>query len=64
VLGGVATNFGVESTARQAWELGYEILIVDDATATRSAELHSFAMTQIFPRLSRIITSADLNFPN
>jgi nicotinamidase-related amidase len=27
VLGGVATQFGVESTARQAWELGYELVI-------------------------------------
>ena len=34
VLGGVATQFGVESTARQAWELGYELVIVRDATTS------------------------------
>ena len=26
VLGGIATNFGVESTAEQAWERGYEVI--------------------------------------
>ena len=38
VLGGVATQFGVESTARQAWELGYELVIVRDATTSMAIE--------------------------
>ena len=40
VLGGVATQFGVESTARQAWELGYELIIVRDATTSMAIEPH------------------------
>jgi nicotinamidase-related amidase len=62
VLGGVATNFGVESTARQGWELGFDIVAVEDACASRSAELHAFAISRIFPRISRVVASADLAF--
>jgi nicotinamidase-related amidase len=61
-LGGVATNFGVESTARQGYELGYEIALIEDACATMSPELHEMAIRFIFPRLSRITKAADLAF--
>jgi nicotinamidase-related amidase len=50
VLGGVATNFGVESTARHAWERGY---IAEDACMSRSADLHAVAVEAIFPRIAR-----------
>lgn len=54
VLCGIATNIGVESTARFAYEYGYNQLIVEDACSTFSTELHNFAFTNIFPRISRI----------
>ena len=54
VLGGVATNFGVESTARQAWELGYEVVITKEATSSLAPDMHDFAMTKIFPLISRV----------
>src|ERR1700735_4504429 len=60
VLGGVATNMGVESTARQAWEYGYSILLVEDATSGMSAEMHNFAIGNIFPRISRVVKGAEL----
>ena len=62
VLGGVATNFGVESTARDAWERGYEIVIVEDVTSSLSAELHNFTMQHILPRIGVISTSAAVSF--
>jgi nicotinamidase-related amidase len=62
LLGGVSTNIGVESTARQAWELGYHLIIAEDATSGFSAEMHDFAFRQIFPRISRVVKSADLAF--
>ena len=34
VLGGVATHVGVDTTARQAWELGYELVIARDVTTS------------------------------
>jgi nicotinamidase-related amidase len=62
VLGGIATNIGVESTARHAWELGYNVVIVRDACASSSAEAHEFAMKTIFPRISRVTTADALKF--
>ena len=60
VLGGIATNFGVESTARQAWEHGYAVVLAEDACASLSAELHEMAIRHIFPRISRVAQSADI----
>ncbi len=62
VLGGVATNMGVESTARQAWELGYALIIVEDVTSSVSGEMHEFSIRHIFPRIGRVVQSADLSF--
>ncbi len=56
VLGGVATNMGVESTARQAWEHAYEVVIAEDATTSRTAEMHGFAINVILPMISRVTT--------
>jgi len=60
VLGGVATNFGVESTARQAWERGYAVVLAADACTSVSAELHDMAVGQIFPRIARVVRSGDI----
>jgi len=54
LLGGIATNFGVESTARDAWERGFEQIFIEDATSSRSAEGHEFTFKTIFPRLGRV----------
>jgi nicotinamidase-related amidase len=62
VLAGIATNFGVESTARHAWELGYDIVIAEDATTSRSAELHEFAIANVLPQIARIRRSDELAF--
>lgn len=62
VIGGVATNIGVESTARSAHEHGYHVVLVEDATTGRSAAMHAFAFEHIFPRLARVAKSADLHF--
>jgi len=54
VLGGVATNFGVESTARAAFDRGYELIFVEDAMSSVSAMAHEFAVQHIFPRMGRV----------
>jgi nicotinamidase-related amidase len=41
VLGGIATNFGVESTAREAWQHGYAVIIAEDACTSIGPEMHS-----------------------
>lgn len=62
VVGGIATNFGVESTVRAAWEHGYDVVVPEDACATMSPELHAFAIGSIFPRLARVVQSAEIVF--
>jgi nicotinamidase-related amidase len=57
VLGGIATNIGVESTARSAAEHGYELVIPEDLCGGSSADLHAFSFKEILPRLARITTS-------
>lgn len=55
VIAGIATNMGVESTARSAWELSYHVVIAEDATASRSAELHDFSVNKILPQIARVV---------
>ena len=57
VLAGIATNIGVESTLRQGTGLGFHFVTVEDACSTFSPQLHDFAFTTIFPRLSRVRTT-------
>jgi len=54
VLGGIATNFGVESTARDAAGLAFDVVLVEDAMASRTVEAHRFSVETIFPRLGRV----------
>lgn len=60
VLGGISTNIGVESTARSAWEHGYGVVFAEDAMSAANAEQHSFAIDNIFPRLGRVRSTADI----
>ena len=54
VLGGIATNFGVESTARAAFDRNYKLVFVEDAMSSFDAEAHRFSCTQIFPKMGRV----------
>jgi nicotinamidase-related amidase len=54
VLGGISTNFGVESTARTAAELGFNVVLLEDAMSSMEAEMHRFTIEKIFPRLGRV----------
>jgi nicotinamidase-related amidase len=54
VMGGIATNIGVESTARAAMDRAYELVFAEDAMSSLSAEAHGFAIANIFPRMGRV----------
>ena len=54
VLCGIATNIGVESTARFAYEYGYHQIFAEDAMSAMSAEEHAFTVTKIFPRIGLV----------
>ncbi|WP_218027289.1 isochorismatase family protein [Nocardia vaccinii] len=51
VVIGIATSFGVESTARQAHEYGYHVTLATDAMTDFSVEAHEGSVTRIFPSL-------------
>jgi nicotinamidase-related amidase len=59
VLTGIATNLGVESTARAAADLGYDLVFVEDAMAALTAEEHDAAVRYDFPRLGTVLTAAE-----
>jgi nicotinamidase-related amidase len=60
VLAGIATSIGVESTGRFAWELGYDIVFVEDATSGPDAAMHANSFEKVFPRLGRVRRTADV----
>ena len=60
IMGGVATNFGVESTARAAFDRGYELIFAEAAMSSVKAEVHKFAVENIFPRMGRVRTVEQL----
>ncbi len=60
VLGGIATNIGVESTARNAFELGYEQVFAEDAMSSLSAEAHAFSIKTILPRIGVVRSTNEI----
>ena len=60
ILGGIATNFGVESTARAAFDRGYELVFAEDAMTTMNAEWHAFSVGQMFPRMGRVRSTEEI----
>ena len=51
VLAGISTSNGVESTARQAYELGFHVTLAIDAMTDANMDPHVHSLTKIFPRI-------------
>lgn len=60
ILCGIATEFGVESTARDAHERNYELIFAEDAMTGQTAESHLNSTTRIFPRLGRVRSTEEI----
>lgn len=60
VIVGVATATGVESTARQAYEAGFNVTLAIDAMADARAEAHDYSIRNVFPRLGETGTSQEI----
>lgn len=54
VLCGIATNYGVESTGRDAWERGFEVVFAEDAMTSSPEGAHQFSVKTVFPRIGRV----------
>jgi nicotinamidase-related amidase len=60
VLCGISTTMGVESTARDAFERGYQQVFVEDAMAARDAGEHGHTVGKVFPRIGRTRSTAEV----
>jgi isochorismate hydrolase len=60
VLGGIATHVGVESTARAAFEHGYQQIFVEDAMSDLHADTHESTFRYVFPRIGRIRSTEEV----
>jgi nicotinamidase-related amidase len=47
----VATSVGVEATARQAYEQGFNVTLALDAMTDMREEAHEYSVRNVFPRL-------------
>ncbi|WP_420136845.1 isochorismatase family protein [Sphingomonas sp.] len=57
VIAGIATAIGVESTARQAYEAGFNVTLAIDAMTDLAAETHHNSVERIFPRVGETGTA-------
>jgi nicotinamidase-related amidase len=60
VIVGLATSFGVESSARDAYDAGFNVAVAVDAISDMRAEAHENSVTRIFPILGETATAAEI----
>jgi len=60
VLAGISTSIGVESTVRQAQELGFNLTLAVDAMTDLNEQAHANSLARIFPRLGETGTTKDI----
>jgi len=58
-VGGFLTNVCVESSVRSAYDFGYEVTVIRDATACLSNEEQVFCETRILPNFARVIGAGE-----
>jgi nicotinamidase-related amidase len=60
VIVGVATSAGVESTARHAHELGFNVVLAIDAMTDMNLDAHHNSIARIFPRIGETGTTREI----
>jgi len=60
VLCGISTNYGVESTARFAYEYGFQQVFAEDAMSSGSAEMHQASVNYVLKRIGRVRTTDEI----
>lgn len=60
ILCGIATNYGVESTARFAYEFGFQQIFAEDAMTSRSPEMHSASINYALKRMGRVRSTQEI----
>ncbi|UOB20568.1 isochorismatase family protein [Macrococcus armenti] len=57
VLGGISTHVGVDTTARDAYQYGYNQYFITDMMSAPRADLHQFSIDNIFPVMGQTMTT-------
>ena len=60
VIAGVATGTGVEATARQAYEAGFNVTLALDAMTDTRPDAHAYSIRNVFPRLGETGMSQEI----
>ena len=60
VLCGISTAIGVDTTAREAYQHGYNQIFAEDAMTASTKEEHDYVCKYIFPKLGKIRTSEEV----
>lgn len=60
IMCGIATNFAVESTARELWERGYALVFAEDGMASKLNVMHRFPIENVFPRIGRVRLTVEI----
>jgi nicotinamidase-related amidase len=60
VLGGIATNFGVESTARAAYDRSFRLVFVEDATSGLAEDMHRFTFDKLFRHMGHVRSTQEV----
>ncbi|HEY8891744.1 MAG TPA: hydrolase [Clostridium sp.] len=60
VLCGISTNIGVDTTAREAFQHGYNQIFSTDAMTASTKEEHDYECKYIFPRIGKLRTTEEI----
>ncbi|AJA46451.1 hypothetical protein CPAST_c03510 [Clostridium pasteurianum DSM 525 = ATCC 6013] len=60
VLCGISTGIGVDTTAREAFQYGYNQIFAEDAMTASTKEEHDYVFKYIFPRIGKIRSSEQI----
>ena len=60
VIGGVATEGGIEGTARSARNLGYDVVVLKDGVGSRNRDLHEMALKLMEQTFFDIASAAEI----
>jgi nicotinamidase-related amidase len=60
VLCGISTSIGVDTTAREAYQHGYNQIFVEEAMTATTKEEHDYVVQTMFPKMGKIRTTEEV----
>lgn len=60
ILCGISTSIGVDTTAREAYQHGYNQIFVEDAMTASTREEHDYVCKYIFPKIGQVRTLKEI----